>query len=185
MISTLEKRYDIRSGLSSIIPSSYEMGNLFTVMFVSYLGTRRHIPLWMGIGVLMMAAGSFLFAVPHFMTADYRGGSLNLANSNFSDLISGTICHPTYPMRAVSSSILDWEAYITFQQNHHLKKENVFSNCNSKAESASNANSVYMIIFVCAQVLMGGGGSPIFTLGTAYVIAICDRLSKQNLSKYM
>lgn len=50
VITTIEKRYEIPSSISGIIASMYEIGNVITVIFVSYLGSRRHIPVWIGMG---------------------------------------------------------------------------------------------------------------------------------------
>ena len=55
VITTIEKRYEIPSSISGIIASMYEIGNVITVIFVSYLGSRRHIPVWLGIGMFVKA----------------------------------------------------------------------------------------------------------------------------------
>ena len=41
-----------------MVASVYEIGNVGTVIFVSYLGSRRHIPVLIGIGVIMMGIGA-------------------------------------------------------------------------------------------------------------------------------
>ena len=53
VITTIEKRYEIPSSISGIIASMYEIGNVVTVIFVSYLGSRRHIPIWIGMGKIL------------------------------------------------------------------------------------------------------------------------------------
>ena len=50
VITTIEKRYEIPSSISGIIASMYEIGNVITVIFASYLGSRRHIPVFIGMG---------------------------------------------------------------------------------------------------------------------------------------
>lgn len=50
VITTIETRFEIPSRFSGLIASSYEMGNVVTVLFVSYLGAKRHIPRWIAIG---------------------------------------------------------------------------------------------------------------------------------------
>lgn len=54
VITTIEKRFEIPSSLSGLVASSYEIGNVITVIFVSYLGSRRHIPVWIGIGKILV-----------------------------------------------------------------------------------------------------------------------------------
>lgn len=50
VITTIEKRYEIPSSLTGVISSMYEIGNVITVIFVSYLGSKRRIPVWIGVG---------------------------------------------------------------------------------------------------------------------------------------
>lgn len=69
VITTIEKRFEISSGLSGLIASSYEIGNVVTVIFVSYLGSRRHIPKWIGIGKIIIdffAFGNSFFIIKYF-----------------------------------------------------------------------------------------------------------------------
>lgn len=54
VITTIEKRFEIPSSYSGLIASSYEIGNVITVIFVSYLGSRRQIPVWCGWGTSVL-----------------------------------------------------------------------------------------------------------------------------------
>lgn len=54
VITTIEKRFDIPSRVSGAIASTFEIGNLLTIIFVSYLGSHRHIPVWIGKGNLFL-----------------------------------------------------------------------------------------------------------------------------------
>lgn len=60
VITTIEKRFEIPSSLSGLIASSYEIGNVITVIFVSYLGSRRHIPVWIAIGTIFISLKNWL-----------------------------------------------------------------------------------------------------------------------------
>jgi len=50
VITTIETRFEIPSKFTGLVASAYEMGNVVTVLFVSYLGAKRHIPRWIAIG---------------------------------------------------------------------------------------------------------------------------------------
>ncbi|CAG2182726.1 unnamed protein product, partial [Oppiella nova] len=67
VITTIEKRFDFPSKVTGAIVSTFELGNLLTIIFVSYFGTYRHIPQWIGKGILITGIGSIVFAIPHFM----------------------------------------------------------------------------------------------------------------------
>ena len=77
VITTIEKRFDISSQMSGAIISTFEFGNLATIIFVSYFGTHRHIPRWIGTGIVVTAIGSLIFAVPHFMVDGIRDSQRN------------------------------------------------------------------------------------------------------------
>ena len=82
VITTIEKRFELRSSTSGLIISSYEFGSLVSVLFVSYYGNNGHIPRfasstfysfyqllfrYLGIGALLLCIGSLLFSLPHFI----------------------------------------------------------------------------------------------------------------------
>lgn len=71
VITTIEKRFEIGSSVSGLIAASYEFGSLVTVIFISYLGGRRHIPRWIGYGIIFMGFGALLIVLPHILTEKY------------------------------------------------------------------------------------------------------------------
>ncbi|GAB1599393.1 solute carrier organic anion transporter family member 5A1-like [Argonauta hians] len=71
VITTIEKRFEIGSSISGLIAASYEFGSLVAVIFVSYLGSRRHIPKWIGVGVVFMGFGAIFFSMPHIIAEKY------------------------------------------------------------------------------------------------------------------
>ncbi|CAG5122707.1 unnamed protein product, partial [Candidula unifasciata] len=85
VITTIEKRFEIGSSVSGLIAAAYEFGNLVAVIFVSFLGASRHIPKWIGFGVLMMGTGSLLFSLPHIIAPKYSVRSRMAENNVTSD----------------------------------------------------------------------------------------------------
>ncbi|CAG2209557.1 SLCO3A [Mytilus edulis] len=90
VITTIEKRFEIGSSISGLIVASYEFGSLVTVIFISYLGGRRHIPKWISYGIFLMSLGAFLFALPHIIAKKYtvhRGISHNETEENICKVV--------------------------------------------------------------------------------------------------
>ncbi|XP_053381790.1 solute carrier organic anion transporter family member 5A1-like [Mercenaria mercenaria] len=135
VITTIEKRFEIGSSISGLIAASYEFGSLVAVIFISYFGGRRHIPRWIGKGVVLMGFGALLFALPHIIAKKYTVHQGIISNST-----DENIC------KIVGSKRSD-------------------ENCIDK----NAGNLTYVLILITAQILIGTGGTPIFTLGTTYI----------------
>lgn len=67
VITTIEKRYNFRSTESGLIAGGYDIASFLCLIPVSYFGASRRKPLFIGCGVLILALGSFVFSLPHFM----------------------------------------------------------------------------------------------------------------------
>ncbi|CRK86366.1 CLUMA_CG000192, isoform A [Clunio marinus] len=172
VITTIEKRFDIPSSLSGLIASSYEIGNVITVIFVSYLGSRRHIPVWIGIGALVMGIGSTLFSIPHFIGEANPGILLdNKTDDNICRLVS---------VREQDMGLGRFGHHISKLSNPALSTHNNLRGNNCLESKSSTFGPV--LFFVLAQLLLGCGGSPLFTLGTTYVD---DHVKKESSSMYI
>ncbi|KAJ1532353.1 hypothetical protein ONE63_000956 [Megalurothrips usitatus] len=169
VITTIEKRFEIPSSLSGLIASSYEIGNVITVIFVSYLGSRRHIPVWIAIGAVIMGIGSLIFMVPHFIAEPHGSSSLsNLSNDN--------ICRGV----SIREQDMGLGRLSTGLSSPPLSPHNNLRGDNCIQGTPSTAGPV--LLFVVAQLLLGCGGSPLFTLGTTY---IDDHVRPESASLYI
>lgn len=74
MLTTLERRFNLQSADVGVIASSFEIGNLVLILFVSYFGAKAHRPRLIGCGGIIMALGALLSALPEFLTNQYEIG---------------------------------------------------------------------------------------------------------------
>lgn len=72
VITSIERRFDLHSYQSGLIASSYDIAACLCLTFVSYFGGNGHKPRWLGWGVLILGAGSLVFALPHFIAGHYE-----------------------------------------------------------------------------------------------------------------
>ena len=71
VVTSLEKRFFLKSSQAGTIFSCFDIGNLILTIFVSYFG-YRHKPKWLGCGALVFALGCFLFALPQFLADKFK-----------------------------------------------------------------------------------------------------------------
>ncbi|GAB1606686.1 solute carrier organic anion transporter family member 4A1-like [Argonauta hians] len=72
VISNIERRYDLSSTESGTIASCYDIASVVCLIPISYFGGLGRKPRYLGIGVLVMGIGSFMFSLPHFLSGNYK-----------------------------------------------------------------------------------------------------------------
>uniref|UniRef100_A0A182TD88 Kazal-like domain-containing protein n=1 Tax=Anopheles melas TaxID=34690 RepID=A0A182TD88_9DIPT len=115
-----------------------------------------------------MGIGSLVFMLPHF-TGEPNPGILidNKTSDNICRLVS--VREQDMGLGRLSNSLSNPPL-----TSHNLRGDNCLK---SKASTFGP-----VILFVIAQILLGGGGSPLFTLGTTYVD---DHVRKESSSMYI
>lgn len=75
-ISTIEKRYELKSSLTGLISSSYDIAFCLLSLFVSFIGERGHKPRWLAFASFMIGLGALVYSLPKFFSGKYQFGSL-------------------------------------------------------------------------------------------------------------
>lgn len=112
-ITTIEKQFDISSTDTGIILAGNDIGFLLSVLFVSYLGHRVHIPRVLAVCGLLFGLSGLLCSLPHFVfdgrsTFETSKTIINGSKENYlcqqDNVTVGPSCDETKPHQYVSHS---------------------------------------------------------------------------------
>ncbi|XP_010791996.1 solute carrier organic anion transporter family member 1C1-like [Notothenia coriiceps] len=146
-ITQIERRFDIPSSLIGVIDGSFEMGNLLVVAFVSYFGAKMHRPKLIAIGCVMMSAGCFLIALPHFLQGMYK--------------YETSVYH--------NSDVNSTESFLPCLSNHSLAEADKMPDLETRTACEKAAGSSMWIYIFLGNMLRGIGETPIMPLGISYL----------------
>ena len=96
VISTLETRFRLPSFTSGFIASSYALGQVAFVLPTTYFGGAGRKPRFLGIALLAIGAGSFIFSLPHFVGPSAETAADDAAGGK-------SLCHQTPLLSNLSS----------------------------------------------------------------------------------
>ncbi|KAK3092949.1 hypothetical protein FSP39_009291 [Pinctada imbricata] len=82
VLVALETRFGMSSSRSAVIVSSHDFGAVLFIVIVGYFGEKCHKPRVMASGIFLMSLGSFLFALPHFISEPYQYTVSGSSNSS-------------------------------------------------------------------------------------------------------
>ncbi|XP_064420624.1 solute carrier organic anion transporter family member 4A1 [Latimeria chalumnae] len=153
VITSIERQFDLRSYHSGLIASSYDIAACVCLTFVSYFGGNGHKPQWLGFGVMIMAAGSFVFSLPHFTAKQYEvslSEQMDICHTN-----QTTVC-------ADSASSLPYYRYVFMvgQFLHGIGATPLYTLGVTYLDEnvKSNYSPVYIAIFYTAAIIGPAAG---------------------------
>jgi solute carrier organic anion transporter family, member 3A len=141
VITTIEKFFELSSSMSGTLSGCLEVGSLISTLLVSYFFADKSIPKCIAASSICCSIGSFMYAIPHFIT-NYK-----IKNELNNKAAFNLLCQ-------LNGNIID-------------DSKLLFNNKEPCFEKTTNLS--LFILLIIANVLIGSSSAPLYTLGTTYI----------------
>uniref|UniRef100_A0A0K0D973 Solute carrier organic anion transporter family member n=1 Tax=Angiostrongylus cantonensis TaxID=6313 RepID=A0A0K0D973_ANGCA len=197
-LSTLEKRFKMTSTHTGIISSWYDFAVLLVVFPVCHWGNSvsnmmdknavipGHKGRWIGWGGVVMALGSLVCALPHWLIAPYQPEDSDFNSTDFGqctfrwDEIGETNDPCVNPKNGHDNRILTrikvivvtsgkMREYFEWRMNANSIIDRELEERVCERQPLSSYLNPYFLLFVLGQTLHGVGSTPLFSIGTTFI----------------
>ncbi|XP_063785484.1 LOW QUALITY PROTEIN: solute carrier organic anion transporter family member 1A2-like [Pseudophryne corroboree] len=145
MITQIERRFNIPSSLVGVIDSSFDIGNILVITFVSYFGAKLHRPRMISIGCVVMFLGGCITVLPHFIMKRYQ---YETAKANTLQNVTSHTSH----------------AHLCVAGQSHARDPEFSEDC-----TAGSSESLMWIFVLVGNILQGCGEVTMEPLGLSYI----------------
>lgn len=137
-ITSIERRFELNSSRSGLIPPTYDIVAAFVIVVVAFLGSQGSKPRWLACGMFLLGCGSLTFTIPHFATGTYEYGQ-----EQREDDTSGGLC----------------------LKDDNWRQNGTSNDCTNRQQNSITALSRNFYFFIASQVLFGMGSPALYSLG--------------------
>ncbi|XP_060699053.1 solute carrier organic anion transporter family member 1C1-like [Hemiscyllium ocellatum] len=160
-ITQMERRFNIPSSLVGITDGSFEIGNLTVIAFVSHFGAKFHRPKLIATGMVLMAIGSFIITLPHFIMGRYEYESAIKPSHN--STLNVSLCS-TDPYDKLTPEFLNSSSKVP------------------KLGCEKTIESSLWVLALLGNLIRGIGETPVIPLGISY---LDDHAKQENFVFYL
>jgi len=114
MLSTLERKFGIKSKETAYLMSGNEIAQILFLFFLPLTVKVKKRPFWCGIGMVFTALGLYMMALPHFLTG-YNQLDTMVKTDNKADLAKQGLCGADVHLNSLEgacaedgSRVVDW-----------------------------------------------------------------------------
>ena len=161
VITSIEIRFGMKSSDTGQLVACQDIGSLLVMLPASHFGSRLGAskPRWIAVGMMVLGLGSFVWALPHFLTGPYAPGDLG-SHEELQE--SSSLCQMNHNRRPEFR-------HQEFFQPHNRSvwwKEDL---CEEEEGEETGSLAKYWFVFALGQLLNGAGCSPLLSLGTTFM----------------